>query len=194
VKTPTRIAAGLLLPAIVMAAGACSSGSGAPTAAHDTSATAPMSASLTDSATASATTSAGATTNQSTPAGAMKLWLKQVLSGDYATQCAELATVASASPGPSPFPTAECVSSLRDLAGNFTTDGLTPQTPVTISTVDQTGQTATIDGTAIHALGSTLTALMTAHSKGVAPGQLSLSFQLTRSNGTWYVAGFNLNV
>ncbi len=42
--------------------------------------------------------------------------------------------------------------------------------------------------------GTNLTALMTAHSTGVKPGELKLSFTMSDLSGHWYVSDLNLDV
>jgi hypothetical protein len=52
----------------------------------------------------------------------------------------------------------------------------------------------TVNGTSIMVGRSNLTALMTAHSTGVKPGELKLSFTLSNIGGQWYVSDLNLDV
>jgi hypothetical protein len=35
---------------------------------------------------------------------------------------------------------------------------------------------------------------MVAHSTGVKPGQFSISFELSRISGAWYVTGLNMDI
>jgi hypothetical protein len=85
-------------------------------------------------------------------------------------------------------------TTLTSLHGNFRIDGLTRSSVITVGPVRATGNKATVNGTGIHVDGSDLTALMLKHSTGLKPGQLALSFSLSRVHGSWYVAGMNLSV
>jgi hypothetical protein len=80
------------------------------------------------------------------------------------------------------------------LHSNFVTDGITPNTPISVPTAHVTGTNATVSGSDIHLSGTTLDSLMAAHSTGVKQGQLSIQFQLSRVDGRWYVTGMNMNV
>ena len=182
--------AGLL--ALVACASACASGSGSAAAAGSTASGIAQTAGASPSTVSASASSAEA--GQSDPGAAMTRWLQQVVRGDYAAVCADMGVAASASPGPTPFSATTCASTLAHLHDNFTTDGLTPQTLITIGTVGASGGNATIDGTDIHVSGTTLTSLIVAHSTGVQPGQLSLSFKLSRIGTTWYVTDMNMNI
>ena len=170
-KNITKVAA-LLVPVLLV--GACSS-------------KATVSASASSSSTTAATTGA-------TPAAALIHQLQQIVDGDYAAVCQQMESVAAAMPTPTSIPTSACITTLTALHQNFATDGLTTKSTFTVDPVKATGDSATISGTNIHVDGSTLTALMVAHSTGVQSGQLDISFQESLISGAWYVTNMNLNV
>ena len=97
-------------------------------------------------------------------------------------------------PTPTSIPTSACVSTLTELHQNFATDGLTKNSTFTIDPVKASGDSATISGTNVHVAGSTLTALMIAHSTGVQSGQFDISFVVSRISGAWYVTNMNMNL
>ena len=191
-KTTTK-AVGRIVPPLAAAVapallvGACSSTASSTSASTSTSST----TSTTPAATSSASsTSAG----QATPAAALTQQLRQIMNGDYTAICQEDSMIAAAMPTPTSIPTSVCVSTLTDLHKNFATDGLTTNSTFTIDPVKASGDSATISGTNVHVAGSTLTALMTAHSTGVQSGQFDISFVMSRISGAWYVTNMNMNL
>jgi len=132
--------------------------------------------------------------DQATPAAALVHLLQQIVGGDYAAVCQQMSSVAAAMPTPTSIPTSACITTLTSFHQNFATDGLTTKSTFTIDPVKATGASATISGSDVHVAGSTLTALMTAHSTGVQSGQLGLSFEESLVSGAWYVTNMNLNV
>jgi hypothetical protein len=86
------------------------------------------------------------------------------------------------------------LNTLTHMHQNFTIDGLTPRSSITVTAARVKGTTATVDGTDIHVSGTTLTSLMVAHSTGVKPGQFSISFLLSRIRGGWYVTNMNMSL
>jgi hypothetical protein len=136
-----------------------------------------------------------------TPATALEQWLKLVVRGDYHAACQDSVPPPGSIHTPVPVPANACSSkSSRELSvltilhGNFSIDGITPRTPITVASTPARGAKAAVPGTDIHVSGTTLTALMVAHSTGLRPGELDLSFTLLRARGAWYVVGFNINV
>jgi len=108
---------------------------------------------------------------------------------------------ASSTAAPAPYSAAACASTssgsastLTHLHDNFTVDGITPRSSITVATAHVTGTSATVSGTDIHVSGTTLTSLIVAHSTGVKPGQFSISFKLSRIRGAWYVTDMNMNI
>jgi hypothetical protein len=187
-NTVGRIArplAAVLAPALLV--GACSS------AASSTSGSAATSS--TTSTTPAATSSASsASADQATPAAALIEQLQQIVNGDYSAVCQQMGKIAAAMPTPTSIPSSTCISTLTDLHENFATDGLTKNSTFTVDPVKATGDNATISGTNVHVAGSTLTALMIAHSTGVQSGQFDISFQVQRISGAWYVTNMNMNL
>lgn len=177
--------AAALAPALLV--GACSSTASSTSVSTSTSST----TSTTPAATSSASsTSAG----QATPAAALTQQLRQIMNGDYTAICQEDSMIAAAMPTPTSIPTSACVSTLTELHQNFATDGLTKNSTFTIDPVKASGDSATISGTNVHVAGSTLTALMIAHSTGVQSGQFDISFVVSRISGAWYVTNMNMNL
>jgi hypothetical protein len=127
-----------------------------------------------------------------TPAGVLADWMHQVAAGDRSGACQEMRQ-----PGlTAQRSAAACMSArgttiLTALHGNFVTDGIRPGTPISI-TAPATGTSVTISGRDIHLSGTTLDLLMAAHSTGVKPGQLAVSFGLSRIDGAWYVTDMNI--
>jgi hypothetical protein len=132
-----------------------------------------------------ATVSAG----RGTPGTAFTHWMGDVVRGDFAAACRDMGSP-SACTSRSP----KALAAFRALHGNFTADGIAPRAAITVAHVHVTGTRATIDGTNIHIAGTTLTSLMVKHSTGLKRGQLSISFELSRSHNAWYVTSMNLNV
>ena len=180
--------AAALAPALLV--GACSSTASSTSVSTSTSSTTSTTPAAASSASSASSTSAG----QATPAAALTQQLRQIMNGDYTAICQEDSMIAAAMPTPTSIPTSVCVSTLTDLHKNFATDGLTTNSTFTIDPVKASGDSATISGTNVHVAGSTLTALMTAHSTGVQSGQFDISFVMSRISGAWYVTNMNMNL
>ncbi len=86
------------------------------------------------------------------------------------------------------------MTALKSFHGNFVADGLKPASQLMIWMPKPSGASATVNGTSIMVAGTNLTALMTAHSTGVKPGELKLSFTMSDLSGHWYVSDLNLDV
>jgi hypothetical protein len=196
-----RGAAGVF--AILSCATACAGG--ASTAASGQSSSPSPAASLSQPPSAAPATSVspapgtGATVDRSTAGAALTDWMRQVVRGDYAAACQDMGDTTSTSAQPVPYSAVTCSSSsakttLAALHGNFTTDGITPSSDIKVVSAPSTGTSETVSGTEIQVSGTTLTDLMVAHSTGVKPGQLSISFVLSRLSGAWYVTDMNMNV
>ena len=74
----------------------------------------------------------------------------------------------------------------------FATYGIRPSTPVSVVAAHVTGTKAIASAKDVHVSGTTLYSLMMAHSTGVKPGQFTVTFQLARIQGNWYVSGMNI--
>jgi hypothetical protein len=140
-----------------------------------------------------------AAVNRSTPGAVLTHWLQQVVRGDYGRACQDMRRASSSTAASAPYSAAACAarssdsgSVLTHLHGNFTVDGITPRSSITVATAHVTGTSATVGGTDIYVSGTTLTSLIVAHSTGVKPGQFSISFKLSRIRGAWYVTGMNM--
>jgi hypothetical protein len=137
--------------------------------------------------------------DRGTPGAAFTDWMREVVRGDYATACREMTAAGDRAPASSPASGATCSSSqgkkaFTILSHDFVFLGITPKTSVTFSGVHMTGPSATIAGTDIHLLGTTLTSLMLKHSTGIKPGEFTLSFTFSRMRGDWYVTGMDMNL
>jgi hypothetical protein len=155
---------------------------------------------------ASGAISTGAVVNRSTPGAVLTHYLHQIARGDYGAACQDMAGPLPGRPAPAPASATDCTSkssvllSTDHLRGfnalhrSFTGMGITPQSSITVAAAHVTGRKATVDGTDIHVLGTTLTSLMVAHSTGVQPGQFSISFELSRISGAWYVTGMDMSL
>jgi hypothetical protein len=178
-------ATALLVPALFLAGCSSSTSKTASTSSSTTPAT---------SASAAASSASSASNDQATPASALTHYLSQIVNGDYSAICSQMQSVASSMPTPTSVPSSECISGVTSFHQNFVTDGLTPASTFTVDGVKSTGKTVTINGKDIHVAGTTLTALMVAHSTGIQSGQLDISFELSQIDGSWYVTNMNMNV
>ncbi len=124
-----------------------------------------------------------AAVNRSTPGAVLAHWLQQVVRGDYGRACQDMRRASSSTAASAPYSAAACAarssgsgSVLTHLHQNFTIDGITPRSSITVATAHVMGTSATV----------------IAHSTGVKPGQFSISFKLSRIRGAWYVTGMNM--
>jgi hypothetical protein len=173
--------------AVVLCAAACASSTG-------TGGTAATGGGAPPHSTAQANSGSGTAAELSAPGAVLSIWLKQIVAGRYTDACADMAKAASAAPTPTPLSTAQCASTLAGLHENFVTDGIKPASAITVDKAKVAGASATVDGKDVHVDGSTLTGLMVAHSTGVQPGQLSITFTLTQIGGAWHVTDLNLDI
>lgn len=142
-----------------------------------------------------------AAVNHSTPGAVLTDWLQRVVRGDYARACQDMGGARSSTGAPAPYVAAACSSTsfgpdspLALLHDDFTVDGITPRSSITVATAHVTGTSATVSSTDVHVSGRTLTSLMAAHITGVKPGQFSILFQLSRIRGAWYVTSMNMGL
>jgi hypothetical protein len=138
--------------------------------------------------------STGVAVNRSTPGAVLTHWLHQMVRGDYGAACQDMAVPLPGRPAPTPYSATFCASksfaddaAFTGLHDTFTTVGITPRSSITVATAQVTGTNATVDGTDIHVLGTTLTSLIAAHSTGLQPGKFSITFGLWHISGAWYV-------
>lgn len=150
------------------------------------------------SACSPATAGASAGGDRSTPSASLTYWLRQVVAGHDTAACEDMTQPPKGTAAPLPNTAKACASKsnpssegVRVLHGNFTADGIRPGNSVKIGAVHFGGKFAGVKATDIHVGGSTLTSIMVKHSTGIKPGQLQLSFLLTRFHRAWYVAGVN---
>jgi hypothetical protein len=139
--------------------------------------------------------------DRSTPGAALTHWLQQVVRGNYPAACLDMAGGSSSTASPAPYSAKTCAATstsaartLTRLHDNFSIDGITPQSSITVGTTQATGTSATVDGKDIQVSGSSLTALMIAHGTNVQSGQFAISFILSRLSGAWYVTNLNMNI
>jgi hypothetical protein len=173
---------------------AASSASAAPTAPAASSASAAPVASSTQASPGTQAGQDGATAaaGRGTPGAALASWIHQVAAGNRSASCRDMAA-----PGPSSS-MATCMSakgtaSFDALHSNFVIDGIKPSTPISVAAARVTGTKATISGSDVRVSGTAMDTLMAEHSTGIKPGQLTLSFDLSRVDGAWYVTGMNMN-
>lgn len=128
-----------------------------------------------------------------TPGAALADWMHQVTAGRRAAACQDMG-----SPGFSVQETMAFCMSAKARPGftaehrAFVTYGIRPSTPVSVA-AHVTGTKATASAKDVHLSGTTLYSLMMAHSTGVKPGQFTVTFQLARIQGNWYVSGMNMS-
>jgi hypothetical protein len=143
----------------------------------------------------------GTGVDRSTPSASLTYWLRQVAAGNYTAACEDMTEPLKGSAAPLPNTAKVCTSKSNPssagasvLHANFTTDGIRPGNSFKIGAVHFAGKIAGVKATDIHVAGSTLTSIMLKHSTGLKPGQLKLSFLLTRYHRAWYVAGVDLSI
>jgi hypothetical protein len=143
----------------------------------------------------------GTGVDRSTPSASLTYWLSQVVAGHEAAACQDMTQPLKGSAVPLPNSAKVCASKsnpssagVRVLHANFAADGIRPGNSFKIGAVHFDGKIAGVKATDIHVAGSTLTSIMVKHSTGLKPGQLKLSFLLTRFHQAWYVAGVNLQI
>jgi hypothetical protein len=174
--------------AVVLATACCVSACG--TASTATTASTSSSAHASPGTPASQGQSAADTSN-STPGAALTNWIHAVAAGNRSGACKDMAARSSEM--------TTCMSSaatdtFTSLHGNFVTDGIKSGTPIQVTGSHITGTTATISGSDVCVSDTMLNTLMADHSTGIKPGQLRLSFDLSRVDGAWYVTNFNMDV
>jgi len=157
--------------AVLLATAWCVSACGTATTAS-TSSSAPSS----PGTPASQGQSAAAAGN-STPGAALTNWMHAVAVGDRSGACKDMAAQSSQM---TTCMSAAGTNTFTSLHGNFATDGIKSSTPIQVTGGHVTGTTATISGSQVRVSGTMLDTLMTAHSTGIKPGQLRLSFDLSR--------------
>lgn len=134
------------------------------------------------------------TAGLSTPGAVLSDWMHKVAAGDRGAACKDMGQ-----PGLSPErSTAMCMSAagagtFDSLHSAFASYGIKPGTPISVDGAKVEGTTTTVSGSQIHVAGKALDSLMLAHSTGVQSGQISISFQLSRINRSWYVTGMDFN-
>jgi hypothetical protein len=140
----------------------------------------------------------GAGGDRGTPSASLAYWLRQVVAGHDTAACEDMTQPPKGMAAPVPNTAKACASKsnlsaegARVLHANFTADGIRPGNSFKIGAVHFAGKIAGVKATDIHVGGSTLTSIMVKHSTGIKPGQLQLSFLLTRFHRAWYVAGVN---
>lgn len=133
----------------------------------------------------------------SSPGAVVADWVHQVASGNLIASCRDEMDPAQLAGRLG----ALCTSSLGRKAftayhGNFLIDGIRPGTPVTVTAAHITGSKATVSGSDVRVgvAGASLQSLMTAHSRGIKPGQLAIVFEVSRIDGAWYSTGMNITV
>ena len=132
---------------------------------------------------------------RSTPGAAVTDWIRQVAIGDRKAACKDMRE-----PGLSAQRSAAACMSARGAAtftalhGNFAIDGIRSSTPISVTAAHVAGTNATVSGSHVRVSATTLDLLIAAHSTGVKPGQVTVSFELSRIDGAWYVTGLNMNV
>ncbi|MGF7233941.1 MAG: hypothetical protein ACQSGP_03130 [Frankia sp.] len=89
---------------------------------------------------------------------------------------------------------AKATTTFTALHSNFVTDGIRPNTPISVAAPHVTGTSATVSGSDVHVAGTTLDSLIVAHSTGVKQGQLATAFTLSRIDGAWYVTDMNMTI
>jgi hypothetical protein len=139
--------------------------------------------------------------DRSTPSASLAYWLGQVAAGNSAAACEDMAQPLKGSTAPPPNTAKACASKSNPsvegvgvLHANFTADKIRPGDSFKIGTVHFAEKVAGVKATDIRVNGSTLASIMLKHSTGIKPGQLKVSFLLTRFHGAWYVAVVNFGI
>jgi hypothetical protein len=143
----------------------------------------------------------GAGVDRSTPSASLAYWLGQVTAGNSAAACADMTQPPKGSTAPPPNTAKACASKSNPsvegvgvLHANFTADKIRPGDSFKIGTVHFAEQVAGVKATDIRVNGATLASIMVKHATGIKPGDLQVSFLLTRFHGAWYVAVVNFGI
>ncbi len=175
---------------------ACASGAAATAAASPPAATTATAGSSTPAAAPASSPAASTADVHGAPGMVLADWLHQIVIGDYKAACADMAdTGATTAPGAHAMTAClapKAVTTLAALHGNFTTDGLTASSHLSVTSAQVKGAQATVAGTAVSASGTTLSSLIIAHSTGVTAKSFALSFKLAKLGGGWYVTDLNM--
>lgn len=134
--------------------------------------------------------------NTKTAAGALKSWVTQVLQQQYAEACKASAPVAAPGQDPATVCASEDLTrTLSALHDAWAKPGvkLPPEGKVTVDTLSPTGDSVTVPDTAISLDGRTLRDLELIGSSGDT-SSFSLSLEMTKQNGTWYVSDWHIDV
>ncbi len=172
--------------AVALAAACCVSACGTASTATTASTTHTAHGSA-DISSSSSTTATAA--NRSTPSAALENWLRQTAAGDRRAAC-EDATPASSQ-------VAECISAagtagFTSLHKSFAVF-IKPSTPIRVTSPRVTGTSTTISARDVRIAGTSMITLMLKHSTGIKADQFSLSWDLERVDGSWYVTNMNMN-
>ena len=197
----TAVGAAALAAAIGLAGCGSSGGTGTGTGSHSVGVS--SSASPSDGA-------SDAAASLSDPTTALQAWVTNVIEGNYTQACMEstgmpTATETSSTSAPSatvcadptkPIADGQSLASTLDKLRNiFTPVGAKSGSPdVHVTPIKASGDSATYDARGITVDGQQLDDIVVAHSSGVTAQQLDLTFPLTRIDGSWYVANFNLQL
>ena len=130
-----------------------------------------------------------------TPGAALAYWIHQVADGNRRAACQDTTEQGlSAQRFMALCMSGAAAAEFNGLHKNFVADGIGPSTPITVAATHVNGTLATVSGSHVQVSGTTLDSLMAAHSTGVKPGQLDISFDFSRVGGAWYVTSWNMNV
>jgi hypothetical protein len=128
----------------------------------------------------------------STPAAIVSDWIHQVASGNFEGYCQAEADPAERAGRDGVCKSDQAKKALDAYHGNFVIDGIKPRSPIRVTAARVTGSNATVSGSDVRVGTGSLDSLVTAHSTGIKPGQLTWTFKLKRINGAWYVRAVDI--
>ena len=129
-----------------------------------------------------------------TPGAALAQWMHRVAAGHRRAACQDMAQPGlSAQRSMAACMSAAGTGTFGSLHSALVTDGVEPSSTIR-ATAHIKGTSATVDANDIRVSGTTLMSLMMAHGTGVKPGEVSMSFDLSRIDGAWYVTDMNLQL
>jgi hypothetical protein len=138
----------------------------------------------------SPSTSAAASSSRRTPAAALTNYLRQTAEGKRLNACEDATPVSSR--------VAECMSSAGTPGFNSLHESFALfikfSTPISVTCPRVTGTSVTISASSVRIAGTSMVTLILKHSTGIKADQFSMSWDLERVGGSWYVANMNMNV
>lgn len=197
-----KISKNVHILAAVLLVGATAGVAGCSSAAKsaDASVTTSAAASTTASTTSSATASGNASTAAATPGDALVGWVTEILETHYTQACLDAAPAIAPGQDPQKVCSGSQISQFDSVAKSlheaWAKPGITlppsGRVEVAAASATSTGNAITVPDTAITVDGRTLHALELIGSSGDT-GSFSMTFDVKKIDGAWYVDNWNIN-